>query len=381
MSHWPGKFVIGLTGNIATGKSVVRKMLEHLGAYTIDADMLAHRAIAKGAPGYQPVIEAFGKWILAPNGEIDRKKLAAVVFSDPEALRRLEAIVHPLVGEAIDWLVRRSPRKVIVIEAIKLLESNLKGWCDSIWVVDAAPTTQLIRLMRKRGMSEDEARRRIAAQPPQQAKIAAADVVIHNDGSFEETWKQVVAAWRQVVVKATGAAAQTGPVTVATSDTYRVQRGRPRQAEEIARFISQVTGGQRRPNRTDILAAFGEQAYLLLHRGEHLVGLAGWQVENLVSRTIEFYLASEVDPEQGIPLLVQEIERGSRELQCEAALIFLPPTMLQAHPKVWERLGYQVRQPHELSVRAWQEAARESQPPGTVMLFKQLRKDRVLHPI
>ncbi|HEY57542.1 MAG TPA: dephospho-CoA kinase [Anaerolineae bacterium] len=381
MSHWPGKFIIGLTGNIATGKSVVRKMLEHLGAYTIDADMLAHRAIAKGAPGYQPVIDTFGKWILGPNGEIDRKKLAAIVFSDPEALQRLEAIVHPLVGEAIDWLARHSPRKVIVIEAIKLLESDLKGLCDSVWVVDASPETQLARLMRKRGMSEREARRRIAAQPPQQAKVAAADVVIHNDGSFEDTWKQVVAAWRRVVARATGTEAQTGPVTVATSASYHVERGGPRQAEEIARFISQVTRGQRQPTRTDILAAFGEQAYLLLRRGKQLVGLAGWQVENLISRTIEFYLAPEVDPEQGIPLMVQEIERGSQELQCEAALIFLLPAMLQANPKVWERLGYQVRQPQDLGVRAWQEAARESQPPGTVMLFKQLRKDRVLHPI
>ncbi len=381
MSRWPGKFVIGLTGNIATGKSVVRKMLEHLGAYTIDADMLAHRAIAKGAPGYQPVIDTFGKWILGPNGEIDRKKLASIVFSDPEALRRLEAIVHPLVGEAIEWLVRRSPRKVIVIEAIKLLESDLKDVCDSIWVVDAPPQAQLQRLMRKRGLSEAEARRRIAAQPPQAAKVAAADVVIHNDGTFEETWKQVVAAWRQVVAKATGAEAQTGPVTVATTDTYRVERGGPRQAEEIARFIAQVTQGARQPSRMDILAAFGQQAYLILRQGQSIVGLAGWQVENLTSRTIEFYLSPQVDPQQAIPLMVQEIERGSQELQCEAALIFLSPEMLKPSLPIWQKMGYQVRRPEDLGVRAWQEAARQSQPPGTVMLFKQLRKDRVLHPI
>ena len=85
MSNWPGKYVIGLTGNIATGKSAVRRMLEHLGAYGIDADALSHRAIAKGAPGYQKVIDAFGKWIVDSDGEIDRAKLGRLVFNDPEA--------------------------------------------------------------------------------------------------------------------------------------------------------------------------------------------------------------------------------------------------------------------------------------------------------
>src|SRR5512136_2788018 len=113
LSKWPGKFVIGLTGNIATGKSVVRKMLEHLGAYGIDADALAHRAIAKGSPGYQPVVNMFGSWVLAPDGQIDRGKLASVVFANLEAMQRLEKIVHPLVGKAVDILIRHSRQKVI----------------------------------------------------------------------------------------------------------------------------------------------------------------------------------------------------------------------------------------------------------------------------
>jgi dephospho-CoA kinase len=102
----PGKFVIGLTGNIATGKSVVRRMLEHLGAYTIDADALTHRAYAKGAPGYQQVIDRFGKWLINKDGEIDRKKLGNLVFSDAEALKQLEAIVHPLVRQATEMLIK-----------------------------------------------------------------------------------------------------------------------------------------------------------------------------------------------------------------------------------------------------------------------------------
>ena len=102
MSNWPGKYIIGLTGNIATGKSVVRRMLEHLGAYTIDADALSHRVIARGAPGYQPVLDKFGNWLLDKEGQIDRSKLGRLVFSDGEALTQLEAIIHPFVHSLLE---------------------------------------------------------------------------------------------------------------------------------------------------------------------------------------------------------------------------------------------------------------------------------------
>jgi len=153
VSNWPGKYVIGLTGNIATGKSVVRRMLEHLGAYTIDADALSHRVIAKGAPGYQPVLNTFGTWLLDKDGQIDRNKLGRLVFADAQALQQLEDIIHPYVGQAIDILVRRAGQRVIVIEAIKLLESGLRNLCDSIWVTDAPQHVQIERLIRKRAMS------------------------------------------------------------------------------------------------------------------------------------------------------------------------------------------------------------------------------------
>src|SRR5512136_1173048 len=184
MSAWPGKFVIGLTGNIATGKSVVRKMLEHLGAYGIDADALGHRAIAKDAPGYKPVIDTFGKWILAPDGQIDRTKLARVVFADPDALVQLEAIIHPLVRQAIDLLIRRSSQRVIVVEAIKLLEGPLRQACDTVWVTYAQKSTQISRLTQKRGLSVAVAHQRVNSQPPQDEKVNAANTVIHNEGSF-----------------------------------------------------------------------------------------------------------------------------------------------------------------------------------------------------
>jgi dephospho-CoA kinase len=199
VSAWPAKFVIGLTGNIATGKSVVCWMLAYLGADVIDADLLANRAIASGSPGYLPVLKAFGNEFLALDGQIDRLKLGRKVFSDQEALKQLEDIIHPLVMQAVDILVRRSSRDVIVIEAIKLLETGLVSACDSIWVTIALPEQQLSRLIQKRGMDEAQALQRMNAQSDQELKVVKADVVIRNMGSLDETWWQVRAAWERLV--------------------------------------------------------------------------------------------------------------------------------------------------------------------------------------
>jgi dephospho-CoA kinase len=198
VSKWPGKHVIGLTGNIATGKSLVCRMLEHLGACTIDADALSHHAIAKGAHGYREVIDTFGAWVLDGNGEIDRASLGRHVFNDPEALRQLEGIIHPLVENAMDAMVQNANQQIIVIEAIKLFEAGLAESCDTVWVTYAPEPVQKARLMKKRNMDEQDALQRIHAQAPQEVKTAAADVVIDNSGSIKKTWKQVLNAWQAI---------------------------------------------------------------------------------------------------------------------------------------------------------------------------------------
>jgi dephospho-CoA kinase len=181
------------------GKSIVRKMLEQQGAYTIDADGLAHQAMAPGAPAYQPVVETFGKWILDGEGRIERSKLGAVAFSHPEALYRLEAITHPIVGQAIDVLISRARQPIVVLEAIKLLEGQLGKGVDDIWVVDCAAQLQFERLRNKRGMSEYEARKRIDTQNPQHEKLARANVVISNNGTVEDVWVQVEREWNKIL--------------------------------------------------------------------------------------------------------------------------------------------------------------------------------------
>lgn len=382
MSAWPGKYVIGLTGNIATGKSVVRKMLEHLGAYGIDADALAHRATAKGAPGYEAVVELFGNWILEKDGQIDRARLGRLVFSDPDALKVLEQIVHPLVSQAIDILIRRSPHRVIVVEAIKLVESGLASNSDSLWVTYSPAEVQLDRLMRKRGMNEEAALQRIQVQPPQEEKIKAADVVIRNTGSFEDTWKQVASAWQRTIPILALEEEEPSPLEGASppGERFQVRRAKPSQAAEIARLIEWLSGGSRKLSRVEVMEAFGEKAYLLLYMNGKPAGLIGWKVENLVARTDEVYLAPSVPRGEALVAVMQEVERASTELQCEVSLLFLPAKIAR-HSDLVRTLKYEVRSIPGLGVRAWQEAAEESMPRGTVMLFKQLREDRVLRPV
>ncbi len=379
MGKWAGKYVIGLTGNIGTGKSVVRKMLEHMGAYGIDADALAHRAIAKGAPGYKPVVDIFGRFILGPDEQIDRARLGRLVFNDPEALVRLEKIVHPLVLQAIDFMIRRATQPVIVIEAIKLLEANLHAGCDSVWVVYAPPDIQMARLMNNRKMSEADARIRIVSQPPQEHKIAAANVVIKNGSSFEETWKQVVLAWRKSVPVQEEESIQ--PVkTEAASGSLNVVRGKPRSSAEIAALINRLHKRARPVTQDDIMAAFGEKAFMLLQKDQTLSGLIGWQVENLVARTTDIVIDSVIPAKQALPALVTEMEKASRDLQCEASLIFAQPELAQ-YEVLWNELGYARTTPQALEVLAWQDAARESMPADTILYFKKLRQDRILRPI
>ena len=376
MSGWPGKYVIGLTGNIATGKSVVRRMLEHLGAYGIDADALAHRVIVKGSPGFQPVLEAFGNWILAADGQIDRTKLGRLAFTDSEALQRLESIIHPYVGQAVDILIRRVKIFVVVVEAIKLIESGLARRCDATWATYSPRDVQIGRLIKQRGMSETIARQRVDSQPLQEAKLGAAQVVIRNDGSFEDTWQQVLSAWQGAFP---GYVEAPRPTKI-SAGTLIVQRARPSESTQIADLITRLSRGKRRLNRQDVMAAFGEKAFLLLRGDGKPIGIVGWQVENLVARTDEVYLDENLLPLEALKALMNEVEHASRELQCEISLLFLP-SEYQGREDLFKALGYTSRPVQSLGVRAWEEAARESMPGESIMLFKQLRKDRVFKPV
>jgi len=191
-------YVIGLTGNIATGKSTVAKMLGDLGAYVIDADKLAHQVMRAGTIVNRRVAARFGAEVCTPDGEINRKRLGALVFSDADALSDLDHIVHPAV---IAETVRRlnvCSQTVCVIEAIKLLEADMHELCDVIWVVTSSRAQQIERLVRTRGLTVEQAELRIDAQPSVAEKVARADVVIDNSGELTETREQVLRAWNAI---------------------------------------------------------------------------------------------------------------------------------------------------------------------------------------
>lgn len=381
-SRWPGKYVIGLTGNIATGKSVVRKMLEHLGAFGLDADALAHQAIAKGGPAYAGVTKLFGDWLLTADGEINRARLGRIVFNDPEALLQLEALIHPVVGQAVDFLVKRTRSSVVVIEAIKLIEAGLARDCDALWVVHVPEAMQEARLIAKRKMTPAEARTRIAAQGPQKDKLNAAHVIIDNNGNFEDTWTQVQTAFNKILRPARLPSGATTPLPEPTGPlAVRIRRGLPSDATAIAAFIKQATRGRVLLARADVIAAFGDKAYMLAELSGHLAAVAGWKVENLVARVDELYVLPGAPLDQLAPPILEAVETASRELQSEAALVFVPTALAQAAASALAVRGFTTSAPEKLGVAAWVEAARESMPAGSALLFKRLREDRVLRPI
>lgn len=195
-------YIIGLTGNIATGKSTVLRYLEQKGAYVLDADQLAHQSMQQGTHAYRAIVNTFGSAITQPDGAIDRAKLGQIVFSDAAKLAQLEAIVHPAVFELARQEIAGLDVDVVIMEAIKLLEAGqLVTLCDEVWVVTSDPAIQLQRLRETRGMDEAEAKRRMAAQSSQAEKVKRADRVIENNGTTAALVAQLDAVWTDVLRK------------------------------------------------------------------------------------------------------------------------------------------------------------------------------------
>jgi dephospho-CoA kinase len=194
----PQPYLVGLTGNIATGKSSVARMLSDLGACVVDADAVAHEVMRPGGPAYGAVVAAFGPDILTPDGSIDRARLGAIAFRDPQAMRQLEAAVHPPTIAEVERRIARAEAPVVVVEAIKLIEAGMHRNYDALWVVTAPRSAQVARLVANRGLSRDEAALRVDAQSPQEEKAAMADLVIANDGNLAELRQKVEAAWFQL---------------------------------------------------------------------------------------------------------------------------------------------------------------------------------------
>jgi dephospho-CoA kinase len=196
--------LVGLTGGIGSGKSTVARLLERRGAAVIDADQLAREAIAKGTPGFDRVVDAFGGDVVTPAGDLDRAALAARIFTDPARKAALEAIVHPEVarrfGEQLDAF-RRTDRVVVYVTPL-LVELGLAPAFDVVVVVTASPHLRVSRVASGRGLSPDDVRDRMAAQATDEQRMKVADVLVDNDGSLAELEPQVDRLWDDLVARA-----------------------------------------------------------------------------------------------------------------------------------------------------------------------------------
>ena len=415
-------YLIGLTGNLGSGKSTVRKMLEQLGARGIDADALAHTVMARGTPAWRAVIDAFGADILKVNGRIDRQKLGARVFADAEGLKRLEAIVHPAVGARIKRIVRDESAPVIVIEAIKLLEANLDAWCDSIWVVQCAPEIQVQRVMRDRNMTEADARARLASQSPAEDKLKFANVVIDNSGDENATRVQVENAWSAIrpetardksvwlydspptpaAITSSAAAEPSGAqepeskveppaviakpevverkddqslprVTVAANAAdVQIRRARRSDLSALGVALAKLEQRDEPLARPEALRRFGEHGYFIATIEDRIVALAAWEAENLVAIVREIWAESADAAPLVLPGLFALIEQEAVGLLCEVVLLQIkePETTLamEAHAA-----GY-----HQRELRAmhpvWRSVAQERLQPTDQIWLKRLRE-------
>jgi dephospho-CoA kinase len=194
---------VALTGGIATGKSHVRAEFERLGVPTIDADTLARDVVAAGSAGLKAVVRRFGREVLDDTGALDRRKLGSIVFSDPVARRDLEEIIHPAVKSAIDaWFesLGDAPPGFAIADIPLLFETGRHREFDAVIVTACDPVTQLTRVMARDGISDTEARARIAAQLPIDEKVRRANYVIRTDGSFEETNRLVQEVFNRLSV-------------------------------------------------------------------------------------------------------------------------------------------------------------------------------------
>ena len=400
--EWPDKTLVGLTGNIATGKSTVMRMAADAGALTIDADKIVHQLLDGDGELQAAVAAAFGPAVRRANGTIDRTALAEIVFSNPERLRELERLVHPAVRRQIRKQIDDSDATVVFVEAIKLLEGGLAELVDQVWVTRTQRRTQIERLMVCRGMDAETAAMRVNAQPPQEAKVARADVVIDTDGTMESTREQFALAWERLPAPGTAAPperqtstsrpvaatveaipqkpqarAETMAATPASPPDLLVRRARPSDVAAVLLLMQRATGGALQMKRADLLLALSERSYLIAQEGTEINMVVGWSTHSTTAVAIDQVYA--YPPEAALssgPAVLAEIEASARELICEVIFAYLPPDASPPVRQLFEQIGYRPMSSRDLR-RAWAPVVSETQPASTALWGKILRDVRI----
>jgi dephospho-CoA kinase len=417
--RWPDKIIVGLTGNIATGKSTVMDMAEQRGALTLDADKVVHQ-ILETDPHVQGVIaERFGPGVRHADSSIDRDALAAIVFSDPVALATLERIVHPEVRKVILGLINGSQARIIFIEAIKLLEGGLAATCDQIWVTRCPMETQIDRLMTYRGLTRETAKQRVTSQSAQEAKVALADIVIDTSGSMESTQAYFEVAWRSLFqtlpspsekgrtqgsdLMQAGAPPNDSQELFARrydkhvsddqlnqfdvvareildhddADNVIVRRARLADIPALMLLIKKATGDETRIGRGELLLALGRRGYLIGQQGTEISVVAGWSAQRQVATIEEFFVYPAEATKIAGPAVLHEIEHTANELICEVLFATLSETTPRQVRLLLEDAGYG-KVAAEALPKAWQKAVLDLQTNSSILMMKQLRDTRVL---
>lgn len=416
--RWPDKLIIGLTGNIATGKSAVMKMAAERSALTMDADQLVHEILDSDGEAQKAILTAFGPQVGKPAGGINRKEIADIVFNDPVALIRLESIIHPRVRQRLWQRLESSRETIVFIEAIKLFEGGLAAECDQIWVTHCPADMQIERLMTYRHMDRNTAKMRVNAQGPQELKVAKADVVIDTAGSIDNTRAQFSSAWDNLAkllafpdsaaalqsTKKTShsleneakepetnvPAAEEGPATQTappkpvmptanqdgvTGSAVIVRRARPTDIPAILLLIRRATNDTIRYSRGELLIALGDRGYLIGQIGIEINVIIGWHAENLVATIDQIFVFPAKAAANTGSAVLREVEKTAKELACEVVIAFPLDDGPEEVRQLLERSGFAQVDPKILP-KAWNVAVIESKPENSAVMCKQLRDTR-----
>lgn len=410
-----GKFIVGVTGNIATGKSAVMRLAAEESALTIDADKLVHELMDRDADMQAAIAVAFGPGVRRPDGRINRRALGEIVFNDADAMRDLEEMVHPAVSTEVFRRIAESDRPLIFLEAIKLLEGNLVEICQQVWVTRCSKKRQLDRLRICRGMDTQSAAARIKAQPPQEEKVARADVVIDTDGymietaaQFEKAWQRLP-EWVKVTPRSKPAAtkfkaktahipaerpAKTRPAAAsdlqrpatdgaamaaaspARPDNLEVRRARPSDIPSILLLIQKATGGKVKMKRAELLMALSDRSYFIGQIGAEISTVIGWNIDSQIASIDQLFVyPSEAFKETGLAI-IEEIEKSAQAHICEIIVVFLAQEGSAEVVQFFASLGYEVTEVENLPP-AWRRAIEETRPEDTFTMVKVLRHERL----
>ena len=341
-------FIIGITGNIATGKSVIRHMLANAGLFGLDADSIANRMLYPGTRSYQQVLDTFGPEIKTEHGQISNKKLGQIVFNDLRALEKLEALVHPEVIETIYNRIQTAGHPVVSIEAIKLIEAGLSSHCDKIWVSYASVDHQMQRLRSSRALTDQEARARINSQPPQIDKFARADVIINTETTFKDTWLRTQRALNDTIQSINNFA----PLHINISKDWLASTVNALPLKQVELAWEELAG----KTHSELYECLGLKTVLVILKNKHIRAFIIWDNWNFTGTLLKVYPLAFY---KSFPTLVFNAFEEHAQIN-RTEFLLIADEMATAGGIQPGQFGYDQQRIADIAYLAWQIAAQKA---------------------